>query len=467
MTALVWGLHAAAGMADEVDGWARAEVPGAVHVTVDEPGRLVVRSETAGFVRWGRPDDGFEVSVTDPDGAPVAAADAGGIGQYRVPGRTGRAVATFDAEVAGRHRVTVDGPSGATFAVGEPLWPGSLGGLVGAAVLGIAGLVALAGGSVGLIVARTRRDDIPTHGETTGRDARRGTWRLRTTPDGPGLGRAAAYAALALALTWAVWIPALTLLGDDGVPFVLLGAFGPAAAAAVMVRREGGRVRSWLRDHVRFRLPARWYVVAVALPLVEPVTVAIVAAVSGTPLSFAELPARLPAVLVGFVVVLLVGGGQEELGWRGYLLPRLQARVGALGASLAVGVLWAVWHLPLFTLGMSGYTYEHVSFLVYLPLLTAASVVFTWLCNQTGGNVVPVMLLHAAFNSWDNLAPIPASAPPAGEVETVMQVAVAGVYALLAGAVVAATGRRLGAPPVGAGAPTLERPRATSGKNGG
>lgn len=283
---------------------------------------------------------------------------------------------------------------------------------------------------------------------------------------GPGLGRLLGYAAVALGLTWAVWIPALMLLDAGAVPFVLLGAFGPAVAAAVMIRTEGGRVRSWLRRILILRLPARWYLAALTLPLLEPATVTTVAVVHGEPLALAELPARLPAVLAGFVVVLLVGGGQEEFGWRGYLLPRLQARVGALSASLAVGVLWAVWHLPLFTFGMPGYTYENVPFLVYLPLLMAASVAFTWLFNHTSGSVVPVMLLHAAFNSWDNLTPLPASVPLDGQVEATAQVALVGVYALLAVALVLTAGRRLGAPPSDRQAPTIDRPQATSGQSG-
>lgn len=448
VAALVWGLNATAGMVDEVDGWARAAAPGAVEVAVDEPGRMVVRSESSGFVRWGPPQSGLEVSVTGPDGVAVAVEDAAGVGQYRAPGRTGRAVAVFETEASGNYRVTVDGPEGATFAVGEPLWPEGVGGVVGATVLGLAGLLAVAGGAVGVIVSRDHRHAASTSpGQTAPTRGRRRVRRSRMATEGSGLGRIAVYAVLAIGATWAVWIPALTLLGEQAVPFVLLGGFGPAVAAAVMVRAEGGRVRTWLRDIFRFRLPARWYAVALALPLLEPVTVTIVAAAHGMPVSVGELPGRLPAVLVGFVVVLLIGGGQEEAGWRGYLLPRLQARIGALGASLAIGLLWAVWHLPLFTLGMSGYTYEHVSFFAYVPMVMAASVAFTWLFNRTGGSVVPVMLLHAAFNSWDNLTPLPASTQLDSQVETLAQVAITGGYALVALALVMAAGRRLGARP--------------------
>lgn len=266
-------------------------------------------------------------------------------------------------------------------------------------------------------------------------------------PDsGHGPGRLVAFAVLTLALTWAVWLPALTLLGAQATPLVMLGAFGPAVAGAIMMRAEGASIRGWLRRVLRFRVRKRWYAAALALPLIEPVVVGAVAAASGAPLTVAELPARLPYVLAGFVVVLLVGGGQEELGWRGYLLPRLQARVSPLLASVVVGALWAVWHLPLFVLDMPGYQYEHVSFAIYLPIVVSLSVVMTWVFNHTSGSVVLAMLLHAAFNSWDNLVPVPASVRLDGEVELLAHLGVAVAYGLLAVGLLVGSRARLGPP---------------------
>lgn len=443
--ALVWGLSASAGMVKEVESWQRAGVPGSVEVIVDEPGELVVRSERTGFVRWGSPSDLSDVSVTGPGGQTVAVADVAAPGQYRVPGRAGRSVVTFDAATPGTYRVAVKGSSSpdAQFAVGEPLWPATLGGVVGAMVVGLTGLLATAGGITGLVAHRRRRDD----GNVNASAARRARIMRshRRTGDRGGLVRLAGYAGLAVGLTWAVWVPALTLLGEAGVPLVLLGAFGPAVAAAIMVRVEGGRVRSWLKRIFRFRLPVRWYVAALALPLLEPVTTTAVAVAHGAPLAVGELPARLPLVAVGFVVVLLVGGGQEELGWRGYLLPRLQAQLGPLAASVLIGVLWAVWHLPLFTLDMPGYTYESVSFLVYLPIVVAISVAFTWLFNHTAGSVLPAMLLHAAFNNWDSLTPVSEGVDLDARVELGMQVVTMAGYGLLAVMLIVLGGVRLGA----------------------
>lgn len=446
LAALGWGANLLVATVDEVDGWDRSEVPGLVEVEVDEPGALVVRSESPGAVRWGASDRDLEVSVRGPDGERVPVEDVSPVGDYRVPGRTGRAVARFDASTAGVYRVTVEGTatSAGEFAVGAPLWPGPLAGLAGVGALGLAGALAAAAGGVGLAATRWRDGPAPGGHATRATGGHRRRPQLRGPDDRRDLLRLAGYAGLTLGLTWVVWIPALTLLGEAGMPLVALGAFGPAVAAGLMVWAEGGRIRSWLRDRLRFRVAGRWYLAALTLPLLEPVSTTIVAVAHGAPVALAELPARVPLVLANFALVLVVGGGQEELGWRGYLLPRLQSQVGPLGASVAVGVLWAVWHLPLFTLGMSGYTYQNVSFALYLPILVALSVVFTWLFNHAGGSVVVVMLLHAAVNSWDSLAPLPGSLELGGQAELLSQVAVTVGYALVATVLLRTSGSRLG-----------------------
>jgi CAAX protease family protein len=100
---------------------------------------------------------------------------------------------------------------------------------------------------------------------------------------------------------------------------------------------------------------------------------------------------------VFFVYIAFVGGGlDEELGWRGYALPRLQQRYRALIASVILGVFWAGWHIPAwFTLG-SGQ--DAISFPVFALSTTAAAIVFTWLYNSTGGSLPLVILAHTVFD---------------------------------------------------------------------
>jgi membrane protease YdiL (CAAX protease family) len=92
-----------------------------------------------------------------------------------------------------------------------------------------------------------------------------------------------------------------------------------------------------------------------------------------------------------FVQTLLVGSPMgEEIGWRGYVLPRLQARLPALAASLALGVAWGLWHLPLVV--ASG---GHLGW--FLLGIVADAVLFTWLYNSTDGSLLLALLFHASI----------------------------------------------------------------------
>jgi len=88
----------------------------------------------------------------------------------------------------------------------------------------------------------------------------------------------------------------------------------------------------------------------------------------------------------------------EEVGWRGYALPRLAERLGLPWASVALGVIWACWHLRLFFLFDGADTFGQ-SFPVYLLSVTALSVAMAWLYWRTGASLLATMLLHAAVNN--------------------------------------------------------------------
>lgn len=85
----------------------------------------------------------------------------------------------------------------------------------------------------------------------------------------------------------------------------------------------------------------------------------------------------------------------EELGWRGFALPRLQARMSALSASLILGLLWALWHLPLYL--TAGHPLSEVFFGWFLLSILADAILFTWIFNNTRGSLLVVLLFHASI----------------------------------------------------------------------
>src|SRR5437879_12254569 len=93
----------------------------------------------------------------------------------------------------------------------------------------------------------------------------------------------------------------------------------------------------------------------------------------------------------------------EEIGWRGYALPRLAARFGLARASLLLGLIWACWHLPQFFIPEAD-TYRQ-SFLVYVLQVTALSVAMAWLYARTNGSLLLVMLLRSAVTNAKDIVP--------------------------------------------------------------
>lgn len=211
-----------------------------------------------------------------------------------------------------------------------------------------------------------------------------------------GLAGTALFFALAFVVTWVPLIPpSLAALGaiDGPAEELMAGAplaiFGPAIAAVVASRREGGwpRVRALLRGLLAWRVGPRWYLAALGLPtltfLVGRAAYALVPGNEGGP--WLWLPASGTAVLGALLVPI-----GEEIGWRGYALPRLIPRYGALGASLVLGLFWALWHLPmLISVGTTP-----IEMAIMLPYFLAGSVMFTWVYQRTGGSLLLAVLLH-------------------------------------------------------------------------
>jgi membrane protease YdiL (CAAX protease family) len=119
--------------------------------------------------------------------------------------------------------------------------------------------------------------------------------------------------------------------------------------------------------------------------------------VAGTP-GPGSLGRLAPLVVVNLVLATLFTGGNEELGWRGFALPHLQRRFGALTASLLRGGIWAVWHVPMFVSGV-----YQLSPVLYAPSVVSFAVVLTWYYNSSDGCVPGAVLLHGTLNAVVNV----------------------------------------------------------------
>lgn len=220
--------------------------------------------------------------------------------------------------------------------------------------------------------------------------------------------------ALAYALTWLAWSP--WYLSQDGVgllPYDGEGIsdylntvaliLGPTLSAFIITGVTEGRagVRRLLRRIVLWRVGFGWYLfVLLGIPAIILLSTIVV---PGALASFdaAAVPTTLFLYVVATPIFLFAGGPVfEEIGWRGFALPRLQRLYGPLAGSLVLGALWGLWHIPLFLI--PSWDTPHGSFLdlvMFLVWAVSITILFTWVFNNTKGSVLIAILAHGSVNS--------------------------------------------------------------------
>jgi membrane protease YdiL (CAAX protease family) len=186
------------------------------------------------------------------------------------------------------------------------------------------------------------------------------------------------------------------------VPTHFPALFGPALAAFVVTAGVFGRagVRDLLARMARWRLPVRWW--AATLSPLAFLGVALAVAWAGGTLPrgsdfgrFSGLSA-IGIVPVAVIAILITFG--EETGWRGFALPLLQRRHGALAAALLVTPIWAVWHLPYFFTVATYRNFAPAGYVGFVFGLACGSIVLTWLYNGTGDSILACAVWHGVYN---------------------------------------------------------------------
>jgi len=256
-----------------------------------------------------------------------------------------------------------------------------------------------------------------------------------------------AFFLLAFGLTWIFMIT--DALGSHQIlpfrlplPLMIVMGYMPTLAAVIVAGKTKGKegARALFRKLTIARVGLRWYLFAIFGFGVVSVAAIMLYNVSGgspvVPILSKDAPhfsgpiEMLLNIVLLFVIVGIVNG--EELAWRGFALPRLQAKYNALTSSLILGVLWTLFHLPLFfTLTGSSQAGESpVSFLISTVSLT---ILYTWMYNHTRGSVLMAYLFHASANTWTRVFSIDHGSATVGWIMT-------GLIVLTAVIVVVATG---------------------------
>ena len=190
--------------------------------------------------------------------------------------------------------------------------------------------------------------------------------------------------------------------------FFILHTFGPAVSAYIMFRITEGKA-GWLDVRNRIKqVRAGWVWYAFILLGIPALILLGILVLPGAPASFQGLPHNFLVSYPFVFILIFFGGGPlgEEIGWRGFALPRMQSRYGPLKATLLLGVLWTFWHLEDFLTasqgggpgtGLSAF-YFHLP--IFLVMVMALAIIMTWVFNHTGGSVFIAILLHASYDTF-------------------------------------------------------------------
>jgi uncharacterized protein len=220
----------------------------------------------------------------------------------------------------------------------------------------------------------------------------------------------AAFLVLTYGLTWALWIP-LDIFRDAAAgPYtslaLLIGSNIPSAVAIVLtlVGFGWGATRKLLGRLLIWRISWRWYLVLLAPTALVVGTITLVAVTRGGPTAALAVPLVSAIIAVAFMTFPGSALG-EEIGWRGFALPRVQSRRTALTASLVIGSLHGLWHLPLWLRGDVDHRLSVCP--AFLIQALALAVIYTWLYNSSKGSLLLVVLFHTATNAPLTLVLLP------------------------------------------------------------
>ena len=212
------------------------------------------------------------------------------------------------------------------------------------------------------------------------------------------IGRVICFVAVAITFSWIQWLAVIAsqrgwLTAD--VPLSAVAIFGPCVAAVVSLVGAADDRRRWLRSVLQWRIPPLVGFLAVLLPPLFLICCISIASAATPSAPRVQAPTLMSAVAL-FVGMFLTAGVGEELGWRGFLLPELRRSLGPLLASSIVGVIWFVWHLPLFW--VIGATQREIPTSSFAIGILSYSFILTWLVEASNNSVLRAMLFHSSAN---------------------------------------------------------------------
>ncbi|WP_194775375.1 CPBP family intramembrane glutamic endopeptidase [Pararhodonellum marinum] len=210
--------------------------------------------------------------------------------------------------------------------------------------------------------------------------------------------------------SWLLWLPFVlggvgiwnwneSLRGSLSMPAILLGAFGPGIGAIYSIRTLQGKsfVRPFLKSFLSIKFGWKvWLIILGAMGIAN-----FLAWYLPGFFGYERLPMLLPTIYVFPVYWLLMiffGGGQEEIGWRGYIMPYLESKFGLWYGNTILGLIWAFWHLPLWAIPDSFQVF--MPFPAFLIGCIGLSFFLSWVVKASKNKPMSALVAHGTSNAF-------------------------------------------------------------------
>jgi hypothetical protein len=215
--------------------------------------------------------------------------------------------------------------------------------------------------------------------------------------------------------SWIIWAPLILasqgiipasekILSIHIIPVIMIGVYGPLAGALFAGRHENGRSfsKKYLQSFLDFRLGWEGYI----FPILIFGGSTFIAWFSPELFGKERLPMLLPSAwtfIPYLLIMILLGGGQEEFGWRGYALPLLESKFGIWYGNIILGIIHAIWHLPLWLI--TGTSQTFMNFWGFILLIVGYSFILSWIRKISGHKPFSGLYAHGLANAFIPLIP--------------------------------------------------------------
>jgi membrane protease YdiL (CAAX protease family) len=189
-------------------------------------------------------------------------------------------------------------------------------------------------------------------------------------------------------------------------PLALFAVLSPMLAAMIVSRLEGAGIRAVFRPLRDWRVAPAWYAIAfVIIPSALLLGTAVYKGAGGSGDVRWLYPPSTPDRIVALIMIPI----GEEIGWRGFALPRLQRRFSPLAASLLMGLGWGLWHIPMYLFAGVPFGWLLVQMVLFL---VPGSVIYSWVFNRTRGLLPIAIIMHMGIHANNSAIPLPGNPLP-------------------------------------------------------